>query len=72
MSGAFEIINASTYGASKAMQQSTPLAPIAWQRPNYAPHTVIGDSWYNVQANVSVLLTNISHTAALGVAHAAD
>jgi hypothetical protein len=67
MSGAFEIIDASAYGRSQAMQQVTPLPPIAWQRPNYAPHSIIGDSWFNIATNVSVLLTDASHTAALGV-----
>lgn len=68
MSGAFEIVDASLFGGgSKAMQQMTPLKPINWQRPNYAPHTIIGDSWYSTAANVSFLLTNAAHTAALGV-----
>ena len=67
MSGAFEIVDASSYGHSKALQQMTPEKPIDWQRPNYAPHTIIGDSWYNTEANVSILLTNASHTAAVGV-----
>ena len=72
MSGAFEVVDASAYGASqRALQQVTPQRPISWQRPDYAPHTVIGDSsgghWADIQANVSVLLTNASHTAALGL-----
>ena len=67
MSGAFEIVNASAYGHSNVLQQMTPVKPIDWLRPNYAPHTIIGDSWYDTEANVSILLTNASHTAALGV-----
>ena len=67
MSGAFEIVDAMAYGHARAMQQVTPLQPIPWQRPNYAPHTIIGDSWSNIQANVTVLLTEAQHTAALGV-----
>jgi len=69
MSGAFEVADASAFGRARALRQATPARPISWQRPDYAPHTIIGDGagarWADMAANVSVLLSNASHTAAL-------